>query len=195
MTRIYFVRHAQPNYDNHDDFSRELTKKGMEDRELVTKFLEDKSIDVVLSSPYRRSVETVRHFADKHSLQIRTIDDFRERKIDSEWIEDFQGFAKRQWEDFSYKLSDGEALGEVQKRNILALNQVLREYEGKNIVIGSHGTALSTIINYFVPEFGFAEFEKIRGIMPWVVYFEFEGTECKQCVSYDLFRKNIGHIL
>lgn len=195
MTRIYFVRHAQPNYDNHDDFFRELTKKGMEDRKLVTEFLKDKNIDVVLSSPYRRAVDTVRHFADKHSLQIRTIDDFRERKIDSEWIEDFQGFAKRQWEDFSYKLSDGETLGEVQRRNISALNQVLREYEGKNIVIGSHGTALSTIINYFVPEFGFAEFEKIRGIMPWVVYFEFEGIECKRCVSYDLFQENIGHIL
>ena len=26
MTHIYFVRHAQPNYDNHDDFSRELSE-------------------------------------------------------------------------------------------------------------------------------------------------------------------------
>ena len=29
MTNIYFVRHAQPNYENHDDLTRELTEKGM----------------------------------------------------------------------------------------------------------------------------------------------------------------------
>ena len=28
MTTIYFVRHAEPNYMNHDDMLRELTKKG-----------------------------------------------------------------------------------------------------------------------------------------------------------------------
>lgn len=36
MTHIYFVRHAQLNYDNHDDFSRELSEKGLEDRKLAT---------------------------------------------------------------------------------------------------------------------------------------------------------------
>lgn len=28
MTNVYFVRHAQPNYENHDDLTRELTEKG-----------------------------------------------------------------------------------------------------------------------------------------------------------------------
>ena len=27
MTTVYFVRHAQPNYENHDDLTRELTEK------------------------------------------------------------------------------------------------------------------------------------------------------------------------
>ena len=27
-TTIYFVRHAEPNYDNHDDRLRELSEKG-----------------------------------------------------------------------------------------------------------------------------------------------------------------------
>lgn len=190
MTHIYFVRHAQPNYDNHDDYARELTGKGMEDRKLVTAFLADREIDAVLSSPYIRSVDTVKDFADANGFTIKTIDDFRERKVDSVWIEDFYGFSKRQWEDFSYKLADGEALGEVQERNIAALNQVLQDYEGKNIVVGSHGTALSTIVNYYEPGFGFEEFEKIRTVMPWVVHFVFEGRECRSIESYNLFVEN-----
>ncbi|HWT73517.1 MAG TPA: histidine phosphatase family protein [Mobilitalea sp.] len=39
---------------------------------------------------------------------------------------------------------------DVQERNINALMRVIEEYQGKNIVIGSHGTALSTIISYLI---------------------------------------------
>lgn len=187
MTSVYFVRHAQPNYNNHDDLTRELTEKGMEDRTLVTEFLSDKDIHAVFSSPFRRSVDTVKEFADKHELAITLMDDFRERRIDSCWIEDFESFARHQWEDFSYKLSDGECLGEVQERNIRALYRIVEAHEGKNIVIGSHGTALSTVINYFDPSFGYEEFEAIRGLMPWVVRFSFENGKCVAIQKFDLF--------
>ena len=191
LTTVYFVRHAQPNYENHDDMLRELTAKGLEDRKLVTRFLADKNVDVVLSSPFQRSIDTVRHFADSKGLEIGIIDDFRERRIDSVWIEDFNGFCKKQWEVFSYKLSDGESLSEVQERNISALNQVLNDYAGKTIVVGSHGTALSTIVNYYDNSFGHAEFEKIRGLMPWVVEFTFDGQNCVGINQYDLFTGDV----
>ncbi len=187
MTTVYFVRHAQPNYDNHNDLTRELTEKGLADRKLVTAFLMDKDIHAVLSSPFHRSIDTVKDFADTRGLTITTVEDFRERRIDSVWIEDFNAFCAQQWADFTYKLSDGESLGEVQTRNIAALNRVLAEYEGKNIVIGSHGTALSTIINYFDPSFGHAEFEAIRALMPWIVKFSFEGKKCTAIEKIDVF--------
>jgi len=190
MTNVYFVRHAQPNYRNHDDLTRELTEKGMADRKLVTEFLSDKDIHAVFSSPFRRSVDTVKEFADSRGLAITLIDDFRERRIDSGWIEDFESFARHQWEDFSYKLSDGECLGEVQERNIRALYRVVEENRDKNIVIGSHGTALSTVINYFEPSFGYEEFEAIRGLMPWIVCFSFEGGKCVAIQKIDLFAGN-----
>ena len=187
MTTVYFVRHAEPNYENHDDMSRELSAKGLEDRKLVTRFLNDKHVDVVLSSPFKRAVDTVRDFADSKGLGIDIVEDFRERRIDSGWIEDFNGFCKKQWEDFTYKLSDGECLLEVQGRNIAALNRVLMEHAGKTIVVGSHGTALSTIVNYYDNSFGHAEFEKIRGLMPWVVEFRFEELACVGIKQYNLF--------
>ncbi|HAB61642.1 MAG TPA: histidine phosphatase family protein [Lachnospiraceae bacterium] len=187
MTTVYFVRHAEPNYSNHDDELRELTEKGLGDCKLVTEYLSDKSIDVVLSSPYKRSVDTVMDFANRYSIEIERIDDFRERKVDSEWIEDFTGFCKRQWADFNYKYTDGETLAEVQKRNISALKQVLEQYENKNIVIGSHGTALSTIINYYDPTYGFEDFDKIRQLMPWIVKFTFAGKKLIDMESVNVF--------
>ena len=187
MTNIYFVRHAEPNYDNHDDMTRELTEKGLRDRLLVTKFLQDKQIDVVLSSPYKRAVDTVADFAEKNGLTVEIRENFRERRIDSVWIEDFKSFSEKQWEDFSYKLSDGECLAEVQERNIAELNKVLEMYRGKNVVVGSHGTALSTIINYFDKSFGYEQFNEIRGLMPWLVQFTFDGMKCVEIHKYNLF--------
>ena len=187
MTVVYFVRHAQPNYDNHDDLIRELTEKGLADRRLVTGFLEDKDIFAVLSSPYKRAIDTVGEFAEKNGLEIEIIENFKERKIDSVWIDDFDGFCRKQWEDLSYKLTDGESLGEVQERNISALKDVLKKYEGKNVAIGSHGTALSTIINYYVPSFGYERFQEIKGLMPWIVRFRFEGERIVDIKMYDLF--------
>lgn len=188
MTTVYFVRHAEPNYENHNDVLRELSSKGLEDRKLVTRFLEDKHIDVVLSSPYKRAIDTVSDFADDQQLQIDTMHDFRERKVGNEWIEDFTSFAKKQWEDFTYKLAGGECLREVQARNISALQQVLDKYAGKNIVIGSHGTALSTIINYYDASFGYSDFEKIKYVMPWIVEFVFdENAKCTMIERHELY--------
>ena len=189
VTTVYFVRHAQPNYNNHDDATRELTEKGLQDRKLVTEFLRDKQINAVLSSPYKRAVDTVKDFADTYGFAIRLVDDFRERKIESTWIEDFKGFSKKQWSDFDYKLSDGESLREVQTRNISALKQVLDEYTGKTVVVGSHGTALCTILQYFNPSFGYDDFDQIRPLMPWIVKFTFENDTCPEIQTYNLFEQ------
>lgn len=189
MTIVYFVRHAEPNFDNHDDWSRELSSKGLKDRLLVTSYLEDKEIDMVLSSPYKRAIDTVRHFAEKKNLQVNIVDDFRERKVDRGWIDNFEEFTKHQWEDFNYKLSDGESLKQVQERNIRALNQVLQQYKDKNLVIGSHGTALSTIINFYDPSFGYDDFNKIRFLMPWVVKLSFDEYKCVNIEKINVFEQ------
>ena len=187
MTKVYFVRHAEPDYANHDDRNRPLSPKGRADARLVTDFFAQKQIDIVCSSPFVRAVDTVRETAAMHGLPIELAEDFRERKVDSGWIEDFDAFCMRQWEDFDYKLSDGESLREVQSRNLRALHSVLERHAGANIVIGSHGTALSTIIHRFEPSFGYGGFRSIQKIMPWIVRFDFDGEVCTHICSYDLF--------
>lgn len=186
MTHIYYVRHAEPNYHNHDDVGRELTARGHTDCSLVTDFLLDKDIHVILTSPYRRAVDTIRPFAERVRLPIIHVQDFRERKVDAEWIEDFDAFSRRQWADFDFHLEGGESLREVQTRNIAALTDVLRTHAGKNIVIGGHGTAVSTILNHYDPAFGYVQFERIRRIMPWIVRLDFDGTTFLRWESFVL---------
>lgn len=187
-TRVYFVRHAQPNFENHDDRTRELSEKGRADRCLAAAFLLDKGVSAVFSSPYRRAVETVRPLADALGLPVEEIDGFRERRIDEMWIPDFEAFARRQWADFDYRLPGGEALSDVQKRGVAALEGILARCAGKTVAVGAHGTALSALVNRYDPSFGYEDFARIRPLMPWIVKFTFDGGACAGIEKIDLFR-------
>lgn len=86
---------------------------------------------------------------------------------------------------------DGESLKEVQNRNINALYKILKENSNENIVIRTHGTALSTIINYFDKDFSYCSFKEIKNIMPFITYMEFEGSELKK-LDYIIKLKSIN---
>lgn len=107
MRDIYFVRHAESDISVHDDFHRPLTPKGNMDSILVTNYLKNKDINYIFSSPYVRAVETISHLADDLNISIKCINDFRERYITDEWMDNFGSFAEQQWNDFDYKFSDG----------------------------------------------------------------------------------------
>ncbi|MCL2362455.1 MAG: histidine phosphatase family protein [Defluviitaleaceae bacterium] len=177
MTNIYFVRHATPDRTHGTDATYPLTPKGQQDVAMVTAYLQDKNIDAVLSSPFKRSYDTVVDFAKSVGLTVEVIEDFRERKISNEWIgeDEFRTFAKNQWADHTYKLPDGESYLEVQTRNIAALTDVLTRYDGKNLVVGTHGTALGSIIFFYDVSFTFEEWQAMP--MPWVAKLTFDGQK------------------
>lgn len=182
MTTVYFVRHAESDRRVHDDINRPLTERGRRDRSLVSDYLDNKGVCAVYSSPYQRAYDTVAEFARRKGLDIVCIDKFTERSVADIWIDDFTSFSIRQWEDFDYKIAAGESLRQVQSRNIAALLELLATHPDETIVVGTHGTALSTIINYFDASFTYERFAEIVGLMPWIVKFVFDGL-C--CISID----------
>ena len=180
---VYFVRHAEPNYNNHNDARRELSSKGLQDAQKLVNFFSNIAIDCFYSSPYKRAIETIQPLAQACQKEIVLIDNFCERKIDNVWIEDFESFSKKQWSDFSYRLENGESLAQVQKRNIEALENLLLQND-KTILIASHGTALSTIVNYYQPSFGCENFQEIKHVFPCIVKMEFDNLTNLSITSY-----------
>jgi 2,3-bisphosphoglycerate-dependent phosphoglycerate mutase len=55
---LYFVRHAHSIY-TPEELKRPLSKKGFSDVEKINQLLFKESIDIVISSPYLRAVQTV----------------------------------------------------------------------------------------------------------------------------------------
>lgn len=174
MTSLYFIRHAQPDHDWEDDRTRPLSDEGLEDSRKVTNFLSNLKIDYYISSPYQRSIDTIRESSVAHGLSIHIDERFKERKkgINGNNLEKFQ----KRWNDFNFYEVGGESLNMVKKRNIEAIFDILNKHEDENIVIGTHGTALSTILNFFEPSYCCNDFLRIIDFMPYIIRLDFDGN-------------------
>lgn len=175
ITRVYFVRHAQPEHMWEDDRTRPLTAEGKQDSKIVLDFLKSKEIDIFYSSPYTRSFDTIADTAAYFGKEILTDERLREREKGLNGNN--HGMFEKRWADHDYHEEDGESINMVQKRNIAALMEILAGNKGKRIVIGTHGTALSTILNYYQPEFGCRDFLRLIDWMPYIIELDFDGNK------------------
>lgn len=175
MVNVYFVRHAQPVHDHKDDRTRPLSEEGMADRQIVLDFLKDKDIHAFYCSTYKRSMDTIAEAAKFFKKEISTDERFREREVGEQGS--VTEMLRRRWSDFDFHEDGGESLRMVQERNIEALFEVLNKNDNKNIVIGTHGTALSTILNYYDSSFDCDSFLRIIEWMPYIIQLQFDGHE------------------
>lgn len=173
MTKVFFVRHAQPEHNWKDDRTRPLTREGKADSKIVLDFLKDKKIDAFYCSPYKRSMDTISDTADFFGMEIITDERFREREKGAEGNQ--YGMFEKRWNNHDYHEEGGESINMVQERNVAALMEILRDNKDKTIVIGTHGTALCSVLNYYNPEFGCKDFLRIIDWMPYVIELDFEG--------------------
>jgi len=176
MTSIYFVRHAEPNHGWSDDRSRPLSEEGMKDSKEVKRALTSEKLDYAISSPYVRSMDTIRGCAESHNLTIHTDERLREREK-GDGGNNFSMFQKR-WSDFDYHEEGGESLKMVQERNVEALSEVLEKHPGEKILWGTHGTALSTILHYYDNSYNCDSFMRMIDFMPYIIRLDFEGMKC-----------------
>jgi len=181
MTRIYFVRHAQPVHSHADDRTRPLTDEGLRDTQLVLDTLKDMQIDAFYCSPYKRSLDTIASTAEYFSMQITTDERLRERQSGKKGNGgvgvSFKDMINKRWSDKQWHEEGGESLSMVQERNIEAVKEIAAINDGKTIVIGTHGTALSTIMNYYDPNFGAEDFFRIVDWMPYIVELDIENGD------------------
>jgi len=184
MNTFYFIRHAEPDHSWKEDSTRPLSKEGIEDRKLLIEYFKNKKVDMFYSSPYKRAFDTVKVIADYFNLNVFIDERFKERCAGNN--SNNKEMFNRRWEDFNFAENNGESIGNVQKRNIEALNEINKNNDGKTIVIGTHGPALSSILNYYDNTFNCTEFLRIINYMPFIVKVELENNQCI-CVNEEYF--------
>ncbi|MGM0847037.1 MAG: histidine phosphatase family protein [Bacillota bacterium] len=178
VTNIYFVRHAHSVY-TPDELGRPLSKKGFEDRERITEVLAGEKIDVFLSSPYMRAVQTIQGAADFFGKEIHYMEGFKERTLSDAPVDDFDSAITKVWDDWNFSLNGGESNHEAQCRGVDSLTRVLKEYKGKDIVIGTHGNIMVLIMNYFNKDYDYKFWKQLE--MPDIYKLTFDGKQFLAC--------------
>ncbi len=174
MTIVYFVRHAHSIY-SPDEYNRSLSLKGLQDANFVTNRLKDQQINAVISSPYKRAIETVQGIADAQGRQVIVLEELKERIVASGAVADFEETMCHLWSDPNFAYEGGESNHDAQKRAIPTFNEILKQYENTQIVVGTHGNILTLILNAFDPAIGLAFWRELK--MPDIIKAEFHQLE------------------
>ncbi|MCM3757151.1 phosphoglycerate mutase family protein [Sporosarcina aquimarina] len=173
-TTIIFVRHAHSTY-TPDELGRPLSSKGFSDAVKMSEVLKNEPIDVVISSPYKRAVQTVEAIAEFIDQKVIIDKGFMERKLSDEPVEDFDFAIKKVWQNPSFSWNGGESNEIAQLRGVEATLKVLDLYEGNNILIGTHGNIMVLIMKYFDDHYDFSFWKNLE--MPDAYRMVFENKK------------------
>ena len=158
MTEVYLIRHSEKyrNFNNiiNDDSFQLFNEKiilSINGEMLANKLAnmeEMSNRDVVFASNYVRSIGTAKYIAYRNKIDVNIDKNFGERIYGINSIDGIMDdFNVKQWNDIDYKLPNGESRRDVTNRMYNALIRVINDYKNKRIVIVSHGTAISFLLD------------------------------------------------
>lgn len=161
-TIVYLIRHSEQlrideikNIKEDEQIKNEkiiLSVEGENKARQLSEREELQNIDVIWSSNYVRAIATAKYIADRNNLEINIDSNFNERKLgDLEKLKELgkdkkYSYTEEQLIDENFKNIDGENRIEVNNRMTNSLNKILKENEGKNIVIVSHGASIKFLL-------------------------------------------------
>ncbi|HWL26830.1 MAG TPA: histidine phosphatase family protein [Ureibacillus sp.] len=172
MTNLYFVRHAHSTY-TPDELNRPLSEKGLIDATMVTSLLKGEKIGIVVSSPYKRAIQTVQGIAEYINTEVEIIDGFKERTLTTTPANKFAVAIAKVWEDYNFSWEGGESNFVAQKRGVEATFNILEKYKGENVVIGTHGNIMVLIMNFFNSQYDYSFWQNLD--MPDIYKLTFDG--------------------
>lgn len=172
VTNLYFVRHAHSAYST-DELNRPLSERGQADAQKITELLIHENIHVLLSSPYKRAIQTIEGLAGPLGLELVLEEDFRERLLSSGPVSNFGQAITKVWENPSFAWEGGESNLVAQSRGVRALHRVLQHYKGSNAVIGTHGNMMVLIMNALDQRYDYGFWKQLD--MPDIYKLSFNG--------------------
>lgn len=158
MTTVYLVRHSEiikkqlGTIDSDEDFytSNKKTVLSVDGEKLAEKVSlmdEFNNLDVIWSSSFSRAISTAKYFADKNNLLVNVTDGFNERRHGIKSLNELPSdFEIHQFNDFDYKIGDGESRRETLERMYASLMKVINEYKNKRILIVTHSTSIMYLL-------------------------------------------------
>ncbi|HEE9033971.1 TPA: histidine phosphatase family protein [Bacillus cereus] len=152
--KIYIIHHGKAE-DN--DFDCSLTSEGREKVEnMVVSLLQTEEIKTckIMSSEYKRAVETAEIF-DKH-LNLGFCKDSRLNEINiGSSKENLKEELKKRFECVNSKFEGGESIQQVMERTHQVIRDIINENNKNNYILVTHRITTLLLLHYFDKQFGF----------------------------------------
>lgn len=177
-TFVYMIRHGDsPKEEN--ERTRGLTEKGQIDAQQVTAILEAEDIDIVVSSPYARSIATVEPLAHRLGKEILVFEDLKERVFSTAarrmTDNELDLLLEKSFSEPQYAVDGGESNAECQKRAIETLKQLIITFSGKKVALGTHGVVMTLMMRFYDNKYDLKFLTSIS--KPDIYKMEFNGEE------------------
>jgi 2,3-bisphosphoglycerate-dependent phosphoglycerate mutase len=171
ITTIYLVRHAHADW--RDDEARQLSESGQVAAQVVADLLSALPITTLYSSPHRRSIETAAPLATRLGIGLELMRDLRERELPVVPPGEFNRAVEETWHSPASAVAGGESNRDAQTRGLAAVRSILTQHLGQHVVVCTHGTLLTLILNGLDSTFGYEFWRRLS--FPDVYQVEFEG--------------------
>lgn len=153
--RLFVARHGQTVWNAQNKVCGitdvELTEKGIEQAKNLADTVQNYNIDIILSSPLKRAVETSRIVAEKNNIPLQIEELLIEQNYGIyEGVDRKNESFLANKRNFAYRYPEGESMMQVAYRIYGLIEKIKEKYKGKNILIISHGGVCRIIRTYFV---------------------------------------------
>ncbi|PWV98676.1 2,3-bisphosphoglycerate-dependent phosphoglycerate mutase [Paenibacillus cellulosilyticus] len=176
-TYVYMVRHGQSPLTEGTERTRGLTDKGMLDASRITELLKSEGIEVFVSSPYQRAILTIQELAHDAGQEIIVYENLKEQHFSSTEIRmpdvELLPLLQQCYADPTFARPDGESNADCQQRAVTVLQELLTTYQGRKIVIGTHGAVMALMMGYYDRKYDLAFM--LNTSKPDVYRMKFEG--------------------
>jgi ribonuclease H / adenosylcobalamin/alpha-ribazole phosphatase len=161
-TKLVFLRHGETRHTADRKFSGpggddpSLIDKGVEQARRAARAISELGgVDVLVSSPMRRTLETAEVVASSLGMEIEIEPGFRESAF-GQWDGLTLAEVEQRWPrelaawmgSVTARPPGGEAVADVQRRVEAALLSTLETYPGKTVVVVSHVTPIKLSVRY-----------------------------------------------
>jgi 2,3-bisphosphoglycerate-dependent phosphoglycerate mutase len=156
-TVLYLVRHCQSSGQAPD---APLTPLGHEQARRLASVLEQRGIARIVSSPYRRALQSIDPLARRLDLAVENDERLIERVLSPEPLDDWRKRLQAAWNDHDLALPGGESSRAATSRGLAALADVLAG-ERQPAVVVTHGNLLALLLHAFDDRPGFSTWEQL----------------------------------
>ncbi|WP_438350652.1 histidine phosphatase family protein [Paenibacillus sp. FA6] len=157
MKRIYLVRHCKAV---GQDPQAVLTEEGNQQAEDLADFFQNENIEYIISSPFIRTINTIKPLSVLIKQNIYIEYRLQERILSTTLLENWMELLERTYSDYDLKFEGGESSNEAVKRGMKVIQDMIARPEG-TILIVTHGALMSLIIRHYNKEFGFEDWKTL----------------------------------